>query len=519
MRRPIPGILALFVLALSVMAAAPPKRPKLVLAIIIDQFRYDYLLKFRSEYNSGLERLLEQGAVFTDAQYLHATTVTAVGHSTFLTGAPPSVSGIVANDWWDREAKLKITSVVDKNAKLVGGFAGVMGSSPHRLLVSTVPDEIKLAGIPSKSISVSIKDRSAILPIGRMGDAAYWYDGDQYRWVTSDYYRKDLPEWAKAINARETYKQYTTASWLPFDATSPSAKPFCSMLPDGQPRFCGSLDATPWGNEMIEEFAEKALDEEQLGRHAGVDVLAVSFSSNDYVGHAVGPDDPAVRDITLRTDRLLGKFLQFVDEKVGAGNTLLVLSADHGVAQVPEAHKTAAGGRIDSLRLDKRIREALAQRFGPGEWIVGGSANMPYLNLDLIRTRKLNPSDVENVVAETALSEPHIARVYTRHQLMEGLVPNDEIGRAFLLSFYAPRSGDVMILQEPGYLFEATGTSHGTPYHYDTHVPVIFMGPGVKPGTYRGRIAPNDIAPTLSSMLGIQEPSGSIGRVLREMLE
>jgi predicted AlkP superfamily pyrophosphatase or phosphodiesterase len=511
--------LALLFLALSLQALSPPKRPKLLLAIIIDQFRYDYLLKYRAEFHSGLARLLEQGAVFADAQYLQATTVTAIGHSTFLTGAPPAVSGIIGNDWYDREVKDKVTSVMDQKVKQVGGFAGVMGSSPRRLLTSTVADEIKLAGIKSKSISVSIKDRSAILPIGRMGDAAYWYDGDQYKWVTSDYYRPDLPAWAKAVNNRESYKQYEGAKWFPLGAKEGSAKPLCSMFNNGEMRFCGGLEATPWGNEMIEEFAERALDEEQLGRHDGTDVLAISFSANDYVGHAVGPDDPAVHDITIRTDRLLGKLLDYIDTKVGAGNTLLVMTADHGVAPVPEAHARAAGGRIDAYSLDKRMRDALAHRFGPGEWIVGGSAAMPYLNLELIRTKRLNRDEVENVAAEAALAEPHIARVYTHHQLMEGRLALDEIGRAFVLSFYAPRSGDVMILQEPGYLFESTGTSHGTPYRYDTHVPIVFAGPGIKPGTYSGRIAPNDIAPTLSFLLGIQEPSGSIGRILREALE
>lgn len=511
-------LLAILTAALLLLAAAPPKRPKLVVAII-DQFRYDYLLRFRGEFDSGLARLLEQGAVFTDAQYLHAATVTAVGHSTFLTGAPPSVSGIVGNEWYDRETKKTTTSVQDKNVKLVGGFPGVSGSSPKRVLVSTVADEIKFAHIPSKSISVSIKDRSAILPIGRMGDAAYWYDGDQYVWVTSDYYREALPAWAKAVNDREDYKQYQGAKWMPLDAKDGSAKPFCSMFNNGEMRFCGGLEATPWGNEMIEEFSERAIEGEELGRHEGTDVLAVSFSSNDYVGHAVGPDDPAVRDITIRTDRLLGKLLTFIDDHVGAGNTLLVLTADHGVASVPETNRRSAGGRLDSFQLDRHMREALAKRFGPGNWIVGGGASTPYLNEELIRTKRLNPADVENVAAEAALAEPHIARVFTRHQLMEGRIMPDEIGRSFVLGFFAKRSADILILQEPGYLFEATGTSHGTPYHYDTHVPVIFAGFGIKPGTYRRRIAPNDIAPTLATILGIQEPSGSIGHVLSEILQ
>jgi arylsulfatase A-like enzyme len=270
---------------------------------------------------------------------------------------------------------------------------------------------------------------------------------------------------------------------------------------------------------MIEEFSEAALAAEELGRHAGTDVLAVSFSSNDYVGHLVGPDDPAVRDITIRTDRLLGKLIQYIDKQVGLANTLIVLTADHGVATVPENRKQMAGGRINAVQLDRAMRNALAARFGPGNWIVGGGASMPYLNSELIHKKRLNQADVEDVAAQAAAAEPHIARVFTHHQLEQGLVQQDEIGRAFELSFYAPRSGDLFILQEPGYLFETTGTSHGTPYRYDTHVPVIFAGWGIKPGTYRDRIAPNDIAPTISAALGIQEPSGSIGHVLAEILQ
>ena len=287
-------------------------------------------------------------------------------------------------------------------------------------------------------------------------------------------------------------------------------------------RFCGSLEATPWGNEMIEEFAEKAITGENLGHHSGVDFLTVSFSSNDYVGHAVGPDDPAVRDISIRTDLLLGKLLDFVEEHAGAGNTLVVLSADHGVAPVPEVNQKRhmPGGRLDKDKVFGRTNEALTKRFGPGAWIVPASpANMPNLNLKLVTSLKLNPAEVERAAASAAAGVDHIARVYTAQDLAAGAVQQDDISRAFSLSFFAPRSGDLFLLQEPYYLFDAAGTSHGVPYNYDHHVPVIFLGPGIKPGSYRERIAGNDIAPTLAAILGTTEPSGSIGHVLGEILQ
>jgi hypothetical protein len=511
-----------FSLAVSALLAAPPQKPKLVVAIIIDQFRYDYLTRFRQDYHFGLARLLDRGAVFTDAHYLHNLTVTAVGHSTFLSGAPPAQSGIIGNEWFDRASGKSVTSVSDPETQMVGGgSAPAAGSSPRRLVVSTVGDELRMAGGDSKVIGVSIKDRGAILPSGHMADGAYWFDDPSRHWVSSTYYRAELPDWVRKLNAEEPSKRYLNVKWLPFDAKGDSGKPFCGMAGEAGVRPCGSIEATPWGNELIEEFAERAVANEQLGRHQGTDILTVSFSSNDYVGHAVGPDDPAVRDMAIRTDRLLGKLFDYIDKSVGAGNALIVLSADHGVAPVPEVNEARKmpGGRLSAAHLRQTMTDALVKKFGPGDWLLPGLAQMPYLNLDLVQSKKLDAADVELVAAEAAMTEPHISRVYTRHDLMAGRVQQDDIGRAASLGFYGPRYGDLLVLQEPYYLFDATGTSHGTPYGYDNHVPVIFLGPGIKPGRYANRIAVNDVANTLAAILGVDAPEGSIGRILTEILE
>lgn len=503
------------------LVAAPPAKPKLVLAIVIDQFRYDYLLRFRADYHSGFARLLEHGAVFTDAHYPQAATVTAVGHSTFLTGATPSNSGIVANEWFDRESKQTVTSVSDPATKVVGGIRDRTGSSPRRLLVSTVGDELKTVRKESRVVSISIKDRSAILPGGHSADGAYWYDNDAGAWVTSSYYRDELPEWTKKLNQERPQSRYLGAKWMPFDSKDDSATPLCTMVAGTEVRFCGSIEATPWGNEMIEEAAERALEGEKLGQHASTDILAVSFSSNDYVGHAVGPDDPAVRDISIRTDRLIGKLFEDVERHVGAGNMLVVLTADHGVAPVPEVNqeRRMPGGRLDARALGEKISEALTERFGPAKWVQANAGGMLYLDMDQIRAAKLDPAEVERVAAGAAMHEPHIARVFTRNQLATGRVQQDGISRAFSVGFFGPRSGDVFVLAEPYYLFDASGTTHGTPYDYDNHVPVIFLGPGIKAGRYSNRIAVNDIAPTLAAILDIEQPSGSTGRVLSEIIE
>jgi predicted AlkP superfamily pyrophosphatase or phosphodiesterase len=507
--------------ALAAPQASNPSKPRLVLAIVIDQFRYDYLLRFRADYHSGLARLLDRGAVFTDAHFLHAYTVTAVGHATFLTGATPSESGIISNQWYDRSSGQTVTSVSDPDAKSVGGLPGAAGSSPRRLLVSTVGDEVKISIPGSKVIGVSIKDRGAILLSGHMADGAYWYDPDSNHWVTSSYYRADLPPWVKSLNDEKTYQRYATAKWLPVDAQDESAQPFCSMVRGTAVRYCEKLEATPWANEMIEEFAERALVNEDLGHHAGVDVLTVSFSANDFVGHAVGPDDPAIRDLSIRTDRLLGKLFDAVEQRLGVGNTLIVLGSDHGVSPKPEVNRARhmPGGRLSEQGLKKAIVDALTRRFGPGDWLLPSGSDMLYLNLKLVASLKLDWAEVERIAAAAARDQEHIARVYTSEDLRTGHVQQDAIGRAFSVQYYAPRSGNLFILPEPYYTFYAADAFHGTPYDYDTHVPVLFLGPGIKPGTYREKIAPNDIAPTLAALLGVAQPSGSIGRVLSEMMQ
>src|SRR6201996_6982334 len=238
------------------------KKPKLVLLVVVDQFRYDYLLRFRSDYHAGLARLLDNGAVFADARYPQFPTVTAVGHSTIFTGATPSLSGIISNEWWDRETDESVTSVSDKATVLLGGTPSTKGSSPHRLLVSTVGDELKMAGHHSKVIGISIKDRSAILPAGHMADAAYWFDNDSQHFVTSDYYMKQLPAWVVKVNVdRPTYK-YLGADWNAIDA-KPGDKPYCTMKAGADVRYCGAIENTPFGNELLEEFAEKAIEQEQ----------------------------------------------------------------------------------------------------------------------------------------------------------------------------------------------------------------------------------------------------------------
>jgi predicted AlkP superfamily pyrophosphatase or phosphodiesterase len=503
----------------------PPRKPKLILALVVDQFRYDYMLRFRADYTAGFKRILEQGAVFDDAHHVHFPTVTAVGHSTFLSGATPSLSGIVGNEWFERETGKVVTSVSDPSTKLLG--ADGAGSSPRRLLVSTLGDEIKMSGQPSKVIGISIKDRAAILPAGHMADGAYWFDDPSGHWVTSSYYTAALPDWVEKVNAGKPAAVAENGVWYPVGAKAGSARPFCAMngaaaSPMGSVPKCVSIEASPWGNELIEDFAEHALAAEKLGQHTGTDILAVSFSANDYVGHAVGPDAPEVRDMAIRTDRLLGKLLDDVDRTVGMANVVLVLTADHGVAPVPEVNRARhmIGGRSSESDLAKAMNDALVAKYGAGEWIVG-TAGATYLNRELMDAKKLDEAEVERTAAAAARRQPHVFRVYTRVELLRNEVLDDAVTAAVRNGFYRTRSGDVIVIPDEFYIYGASGTTsgttHGTPFNYDTHVPVIFMGPGIKAGHYFEKIAVNDIAPTLAAIVGVEQPSGSVGRVLQEM--
>jgi predicted AlkP superfamily pyrophosphatase or phosphodiesterase len=497
------------------------RKPKLVLAVVVDQFRYDYLLRFAADYHSGLARLLDNGAVFADARYIHFPTVTAVGHSTFLSGATPSVSGIISNEWLDRETDEPVTSVSDKATALLGGTPGTKGSSPHRLLVSTVGDELRMSGQSSRVIGISIKDRSSILPAGHMADAAYWFDNDSQHFVSSSYYMKQMPAWVVKVNQdRPTYK-YLGVDWQAVNA-KPGDKPFCSMKAGADVRYCGPIENTPFGNELLEEFAEKAIEQEQLGSHDGTDLLALSFSSNDYVGHERGPDSPEVRDISIRTDQLLGKLLDFINARIGQENLLVVFTADHGVSPVPKVNndRKMPGGWLTASEYAAKIGAQLSDKFGKGDWFQYDAYGFLYLNYATVSKNNADRVEVRRFAAEIARGLPHIARVLTRDELLRGGESADAVGHALQLGFYGPRSADLVLLPEPYYMFySAPGTTHATPYGYDTHVPLIFYGAGIRAGKHYDAVTINDVAPTLAAILGIETPSGSSGRILAEILE
>ncbi len=520
---------AIAVAVASLVVALPAAQPvagpdiRLVLLIAVDQFRYDYLTRFRSEYTDGIKRLLTEGAVFTNANLEHYPTVTAIGHATMLSGATPSVHGIIGNDWFDRETGKVVQSVSDLNVKPVGSPTA-SAASPRRLLVSTLGDELKMAspqpkGAPGapRVFGVSLKDRSAILPVGRGADAAYWWDTKTGSFATSTYYVPDTPDWVRTFNDKKPADAQAGASWTGLMSPTTSLRQFPTE------RGADLYDAvygSPVGNELVLSFAGELLDRERLGKRNATDLLSVSFSSNDSVGHKYGPDSPQVRDIARRTDLAIGRLLDHVDKTVGLQHTLVAFTTDHGVAPVPESLRDRGlpGGRMTTKELFDPIQAALAAKFGEGKWLMATAGSSPYLNYELMEKLGLDAAEVRRVAAAAAVKVPHVARVYTRDQLLLGNVATDRIGSRVVRSFNAQRSGDLEIILEPYWMRQAEGTTHGTPYNYDAHIPLILMGHRIRPGEYSDNVALNDLAPTLATLVGVEIPAGSSGRVLTEAL-
>jgi predicted AlkP superfamily pyrophosphatase or phosphodiesterase len=544
---------------------AQAKRPRLVLLIVVDQFRYDYLERFGDLFGpNGFKRLLRDGASWTQSNYDHMPTYTAPGHATMMTGAYPAETGIIGNEWLDRPTGKRITSVFDDSVKVLGGDPTETGASPKRLLSSTVGDELRLiTNDRSKVIGISVKDRSAILPAGRHANAAYWFSWMSGNMVSSTYYFNQLPAWVTSFNNTRPADKYFGAKWdrlLPegeyvkragpdtppwetVGASSGDTNAFPHTITGGAKTpgraFYTALDYSPFSNDLLVSFAQQAIVNEQLGQDDDPDVLTVSFSANDYVGHRYGPYSQEAMDITLRVDQQIAILLDFVAARVGLSNTLIAMTADHGVAPIPE-HAAAlgmGGGRINGNDVLTAIRSAISARYNPhgkspdpsADYLLKDSTTTRdfflngniYLNYDALKRDGVNTDEISQVIAAAALTVPGVARCFTRAQLLRGATSiTDPIERRILHGFHPARSGDVVIVAEPyKYLGDTITATHGSPYSYDTHVPTIIMGAGITAGRYLEPASPADIAPTLSALLHITAPSSATGRVLLEAIK
>jgi len=542
------------------------KRPRLVLIIVVDQFRYEYLDRFGDLFGTnGIRRLLRDGASWSDANYDHVPTATAPGHSTISTGAYPSLTGIVANEWPDRTTGKKVTSVSDDSVKLFDGGPKEATASPRRLLASTIGDELRLAtNDRSKVIGISVKARSAILPAGCHANAAYWLSMETGKMVSSSYYFKEMPSWVTAFNKTNPADKYFNAKWdrllpeaiyrqrvgsdSPVWEVVPPAKADTNAFPHtinggvsapGE-KFYTAIDYSPFSNEVILSFSESAIAGEQLGGDDDTDFLSVSFSSNDYVGHRYGPYSQEVMDITLRVDQQIGELLDFIDRRVGLKNTLIAFTADHGVGMIPE-HAQALGlqaGRIKTADLLAAIRAGISAKYNPKQLAPDPTADYIYkyndngvmkdglINGNLYFDRKsltrdsVSLDEIEEVAGQAAMTVPGVGRFFTRAQLERAQVAlDDPIARRVLHGFFSERSGDLILVSKPFYYLPTSDlVTHFSPYTYDTHVPLIMMGGGIVAGRYFQPATPADIAPTLAAVLHIQTPSDSVGRILLEAI-
>ena len=525
-------------------AQAYNAQPKLVVVVVIDQFRGDYLQRYRSEFRGrGFRLLMDEGAWFPDCYYNYANTKTAPGHATIGTGAYTDGHGIESNEWWDasRSWEHRVTSVEDERYTLVdlpAGSTAAPGASPRSLRASTLGDELRLATSGrSRVFGVSLKDRAAILPPGQTANGAFWLDDASGHFTTSTYYMEHLPEWASAFNASGRLAEAAKEAGA-----------------DGTSKFSAQIEVTPVANHYELDFAQALITGEKLGQNATTDLLTVSLSAHDVVGHKYGPDSEQEHQMVLGLDRDLDRFFGWLDSTIGLKNVWIALSADHGVAPVPA---TAASWGMNSATVDLKtlatnVNAAMSQRFVLAKSrypehalmnVLLPMSDLPYLTLD---RRVFEAAGIDEKTAEDALAAvlpevvakmapvaekgpamhripptPTVAATYTRLQLAHGELPPSEMGRELAHSYTYHGNWYVMMVLN-GYQMQdqhGSGTTHFSPWSYDRHVPLAFYGAPFLPGTYRGRVEPVDLAATFASLLGVNQPSASVGHVLTQSIK
>ena len=547
-------IAALVVLGLAAPVPAASSAPRLVLQIAVDQLRGDLPGRYADRLSEGGFRyLMEKGTWYIDAHYQHANTETAVGHATLATGADPSRHGIVANDWIDQETGAFVYNTEDDRHHIIGKEAKAHeGVSPRNLAASTFGDELVVHnGGRSRVFSVSVKDRGAILPGGHVGKA-FWFSKSSGEFVTSTYYYDDYPAWVKHWNAAKPADAYRDQSWdllndratydhgemddRPYEAdVKPLGRTFPHPLGGDTKYFYLFLTLTPVGDTLTLEFAKALVENEKLGHNdtGAPDYLQISFSSTDYIGHLFGPSSLETEDNILRLDRTLADLFQFIDEKIGLDHTLIVLSGDHGAPEAPEymAELGLSTGRFafDWFKTEGPLTDALQKKFGRADFISGHSHPYLYLNLAAIASAGQNVADVERFVAEGLMKIPGIVYAQTRSDLLAGRITESPVQNQIRRSFHPTRSGNIHMVPEQYWFLHSTEEAekmgigsiaaiHGSPWAYDTYVPIFFAGSGVPAQIIGRRVAPTDIAATLAAYLGIKPPSGSVGTLLTEVL-
>ncbi|NSL86892.1 alkaline phosphatase family protein [Chitinophaga sp. Mgbs1] len=530
-------------LLLAVMAAGntlcaqPLNRPKLVIGIMVDQMRWDYLYRYYDRYsNTGFKRLLREGFSCEQTMIDYVPSVTASGHAAVYTGTGPAVNGITGNDWYDRSSGKSVYCVYDSTVNTIGaGSPAIGGMSPRNLLSSTVGDELRSGtGFKSRVVGIALKDRAAILPAGQGANAAFWFDDATGNFISSSWYMDSLPAWAAAFNREQRAAKYIREPWQTlyppetYTASTADDNHYEVPLPGEEKpvfthRFTGGqgydlLKYSPAGNTLTFDFAKAAIQGYQLGKNT-TDLLAVSFSTPDIAGHSFGPDAIEMEDMYLRFDRELGSFLQWLDQQYGKNNYLLMLTADHGAINSPgflQAHRLP--GMPEKLGRGAALNERISRQLGIPRAILSDAGSQLYLDTTAIRKAAVPLPVLQQFIQAELKAFPGIADAVPVTDIRNGYLPAP-FNSMYINGWHPRRSGDIMVIPGPGVKNGSImGTTHGTMYAYDTHIPLIWFGWKIAPGKSYRQISITDIAPTLSALLHIQMPGGTTGHVITEIM-
>jgi len=524
-------------------------RPKLVVGIVVDQMRREYLYRFYNKYgDGGFKRLMNGGFEVKNAHYNYTPTVTGPGHASIFTGTTPAIHGIINNEWYDKNLRKQVNCVGDPNQQDVGASAAGSSASPWRLLASTITDELRLSTQKrARVVGIALKDRGAILPSGHLPNGAYWFDSESGNFITSTYYMKKLPEWVDKFNQQKLADKYLSQEWKTFypidqyTESGPDDSPYevkfvgkdKSVFPYNLTELRkrnGEIDLiafTPFADDLLTEMAKASIAGESLGTDEWTDFLTVSYSAPDIIGHGVGPNSVEIEDTYIRLDKNIEDLLKYLDERIGAGSYTVFLTADHGVAEVAQYLKDnrVPGGYFNAANVKARMNEFLQQYF-PGKEIVEAiDGHHIFLNHgSFLRDPKSSGVDflvATELVVNFLLSEEGVANAYPESILRQSDFNEGGIKGLIARGYNPKRSGDILFALEPGW-YAATkvpGTTHGSPYTYDTHVPMLFYGNGIKKGSTSNYHTITDIAPTLSFLLNIRLPNACTGRPVSELFE
>jgi hypothetical protein len=512
------------------------------LGIVVDQMRWDYLYRYYDRYQSGgFKRMLNEGFTCENTQIDYIPTVTAIGHSTIYTGSVPSIHGIAGNDFIIQSTGKSLYCTEDTTVNTVGSASKAGEMSPRNLLATTITDELKLAtNFRSKVIGIALKDRGGILPAGHTANAAYWFDDATGGWITSTYYMNDLPAWVKNVNNQKPAEKYLKQDWN----TLYPLNTYVQSAPDNSPRYegkhsgaadptfpiktselykgkFGMVRSTPYGNSLTLDMAIAAVENEQMGNDNITDFLAVSLSSTDYVGHQFGPNSVEVEDTYLRLDRDLAAFFNYLDGKIGKGNYTVFLSADHGAAHNPTYltdHNIPAGNWNSSV---SGLNKVLEGKYKVKDLVINFNNYQVNFNNAVISKENISQDALQLDCIQYLQSQPAIAYAVDMQHVEQANIPAD-LKTRIQNGYNAERSGAIQIVLKPGWFSGSpgsTGTSHGTWNPYDAHIPLMFMGWGIKHGALNRETHMTDIAPTISALLHIQAPNGNIGKPIGEVLK